>query len=206
MVVDARTTDEPREELAPPLGADPANPYAVDTKTLTGQLRPLRRAALSLGSNVGDRFDYLQCAVDALCDTPDTVAVAVSPVYETVPVGGPEGQRDFLNAVLVVDTMLDAQTLLDRCLSLEQVFGRVRAEANGPRTLDIDLLCFGDRVLNRPGLQVPHPRLAERAFVLVPWSDVDPGFPVPGLGEVGALAGRVRWDGVRRIERVLVLP
>ena len=99
----------------------------------------LRRAVLSIGSNEGDRLAFLQAAVDSLADTPQTDVLAVSPVYETDPVGGPD-QPDFLNAVVVVETVLSARTLVERAHAVEDAYERVRAERWGPRTLDIDLI------------------------------------------------------------------
>ena len=97
-----------------------------------------RRAVLALGSNLGDRLENLQGAVDVLFDAPGVDFVAVSPVYETAPVGGPE-QPDYLNAVIVVDTELSGQTILDRAHGIEEVFGRVREQTWGPRTLDVEI-------------------------------------------------------------------
>ena len=172
------------------------NETIVDT--LSGSLSPIRRAALGLGSNAGDSCDILQGAVEALLESPELIPVAVSPVYETEPVGGPP-QPNFLNAVLVVDTTLAPRRLLDRALAVEEAFGRTRDEAWGPRTLDIDVLAVGDRVLDED-VVVPHPRAHERAFVLVPWSDIDPDFEVPGRGRVAELAATVGRSGVRRRE------
>lgn len=183
------------------------NPAVVDADTLTGDLRPLRRAALALGSNLGDRLEYLQAAVDALTDSSEIIAVAVSAVYETEPVGGPAEQPPFLNAVLVVDTTLSPRSLMERCQAAEDAFGRTREVPKGPRTLDVDVLAVGDKTVEDEDLQVPHPRLAERAFVLVPWAEVDPEFSVPGLGRVGALSDAVSKSGVRRLDDVeLELP
>lgn len=167
-------------------------------ETLTGALRPIRRAALSLGSNRGERLDNLQGAVDALFDSPEIQAYGISPVYETDPVGGPD-QPKFLNAVLVVDTTLDPRQLLERAHAVEEAFGRDRSheERWGPRTLDIDVLAVGDQV-HDDAIVLPHPRLHERGFVLVPWADVDPSFEVPGHGPVRALLERVGAAGVRR--------
>ncbi len=181
------------------------NPNAIDSDTLTGDLRPLRRAALALGSNLGDRLDYLQAAVDALTDSPEIFAVAVSPVYETEPVGGPE-QPLFLNAVLVIDTTLSTRSLMERAQAAEAAFGRTRDIVNGPRTLDVDVLAVGELTSVDADLQVPHPRLAERAFVLVPWADVDPQFRVPGLGRVVDLSSAVDATGIRRTDDLLELP
>ncbi|NED95412.1 2-amino-4-hydroxy-6-hydroxymethyldihydropteridine diphosphokinase [Phytoactinopolyspora alkaliphila] len=182
------------------------NPNVVDADTLTGDLRPLRRAAFALGSNLGDRLDFLQGAVDALTDSPEIVAVAVSPVYETEPVGGPAGQPKFLNAVLVVDTTLSPRSMLERAMATEIAYGRTREEPNGSRTLDVDVLAVGDVTADDEDLKVPHPRLSQRAFVLMPWSDVDPEFTVPGLGSVIELSSAVDATGVRRTDDVLELP
>lgn len=183
------------------------NPAVVDADTLTGDLRPLRRAALALGSNLGDRLEYLQAAVDALTDSSEIVPVAVSSVYETQPVGGPAEQPPFLNAVLIVDTTLSPRSLMERCLAAEDAFGRTREVPKGPRTLDVDVLAVGDKTVSDEDLQVPHPRLAERAFVLIPWSEVDPDFAVPGLGKVDDLARTVSTSGVERVDdAVLELP
>jgi 2-amino-4-hydroxy-6-hydroxymethyldihydropteridine diphosphokinase len=175
------------------------NPAVVDADTLTGDLRPLRRAALALGSNLGDRLEFLQAAVDALTDSSEIVPVAVSSVFETEPVGGPEEQPPFLNAVLIVDTTLSPRSLMERCLAAEDAFGRTRDVPKGPRTLDVDVLAVGDKTVSDEDLQVPHPRLAERAFVLIPWAEVDPEFAVPGLGKVADLASAVSTTGVVRV-------
>ena len=176
------------------------NPAVVDADTLTGDLRPLRRAALALGSNLGDRLEYLQAAVDALTDSSEIIPVAVSSVYETEPVGGPEEQPPFLNAVLVVDTTLSPRSLMERCQAAEDAFGRTREVPKGPRTLDVDVLAVGDKTVQDDDLEVPHPRLAERAFVLVPWAEVDPEFTVPGVGRVGDLSDAVSKAGVKRLD------
>jgi 2-amino-4-hydroxy-6-hydroxymethyldihydropteridine diphosphokinase len=128
-------------------------------------------AYLGLGSNLGDRLAHLQAAVDGLSATPDVRVVAVSRVYETTPVGGPP-QGDYLNAVVAVDTALDARALLHVAQRLEQQEERVRTERWGPRTLDVDVLLVGDVRVSEPDLVVPHPRLDERAFVLVPLADL----------------------------------
>lgn len=175
--------------------------------TLSGQLRPLRRAALGLGSNLGDRLEMLQDAIGTMLSSPEVHPVAVSPVYETDPVGGPEGAEPYLNAVLVVETTAPARLLLERAHSTETAYGRTREEQWAPRTLDIDLLAYGPRVYDDPECTVPHPRLHERAFVLAPWNDVDPDFEVPGHGRVRDLLTKVDGSGVRRLDDMhLVLP
>jgi 2-amino-4-hydroxy-6-hydroxymethyldihydropteridine diphosphokinase len=158
---------------------------------------PVRRVVLALGSNLGDRLELLQGAVDALADTPGLRVVGVSPVYETDPVGGPD-QPDYLNAVVVAEGRLSARTLLERAQAVENAFGRVREERWGPRTLDVDVVAVGDLEVREPDLEVPHPRAVERAFVLVPWLDVDAAAVLPGAGPVAALVERLGRDGVRR--------
>ena len=127
------------------------------------------RAFLGLGSNLGDRRRRLREAVAALPDV-----VATSPVYETAPVGGPAGQGPYLNAVVELDTDLTPRQLLDVGRRLEDAAGRVRAERWGSRTLDVDVLLVDDLRVEEPDLQVPHPRMWERPFVLIPLADLAP--------------------------------
>ena len=155
-----------------------------------------RRAALALGSNQGNRLVTLQGAVDALAETEDVDVAAVSGVFETDPVGGSQ-QPDFLNAVVVVVTLLSARELLERAHEIEEQYGRVRAERWGPRTLDVDLVVLGAEVVDEPDLVVPHPRAAERAFVLLPWLDADPDATLPGHGRVADLLAGLDSTGVR---------
>jgi len=165
-----------------------------------------RRAVLALGSNQGDRLAALQGAVDALSGTPGLTVVAVSPVYETDPVGGPE-QPDYLNAVVLLETDLAPRALLERALAVEAAFARVRDVRWGPRTLDVDVVAVGDLRVDEPDLVVPHPRAAERAFVLVPWLDVDGTAEVPGEGLVDDLLAAVDRSGVRpRADLALEVP
>jgi 2-amino-4-hydroxy-6-hydroxymethyldihydropteridine diphosphokinase len=173
------------------------NPNIVDTDTLTGEMHPIRRGVLALGSNLGERFNNLQGAVSTLADTPEVVVVGVSPVYETKPVGGPEDARDFLNAVVAIDTTLSAHTLLERCLAVEDAFDRERGERNAPRTLDVDLIVLGERLADDEDLRLPHPRAHERAFVLKPWADIEPDAEIPGQGRVVDLLGKLDLDDIR---------
>jgi 2-amino-4-hydroxy-6-hydroxymethyldihydropteridine diphosphokinase len=173
------------------------NPHIVDTDTLTGEMHPIRRGVLALGSNLGERFNNLQGAVSTLADTPEVVVVGVSPVYETKPVGGPEDARDFLNAVVAIDTTLSAHTLLERCLAVEDAFDRERGERHAPRTLDVDLIILGERIADDEDLRLPHPRAHERAFVLKPWADIEPDAEIPGQGRVMDLLGKLDLDDVR---------
>ena len=163
------------------------------------------RVVIALGSNLGDRLDYLQSGLDGLFDTPRLVFLAVSPVYETTPVGGPE-QPDYLNAVAIGETTLPARAVLERCHSLEDAFGRVRGERWGPRTLDLDLIVYGDEVSDSPGLTLPHPRAHERAFVLAPWHDADPDAELPGQGGVADLLKALGTTGVTRLDGTVLQP
>lgn len=171
------------------------NPNIIDADTLTGEMRPIRRGVLSIGSNLGDRMVYLQGAVDALADTPDIWVTAVSPVYETAPVDAPDGSGDYLNAVVLIDTTLSVTTLLERALTIEAVYGRERAEHHGPRTLDIDLIMVGDRVADTDRLRLPHPAAHERAFVLAPWHDLEPDATLLRVGSVAELLHRLVLNG-----------
>jgi 2-amino-4-hydroxy-6-hydroxymethyldihydropteridine diphosphokinase len=164
-----------------------------------------RRTVIAMGSNLGDRMDYLQGGLDGLFDTPRITFLAVSPVYQTAPVGGPE-QPDYLNAVVIAQTSMPARAVLERCLSLEDAYGRVRDERWGPRTLDLDLIIYGDEVSNSPGLTLPHPRAHERAFVLAPWHDADPQAQLPGYGPVADLLAALGTAGVARVEGAVLHP
>jgi 2-amino-4-hydroxy-6-hydroxymethyldihydropteridine diphosphokinase len=183
------------------------NPHIIDADTITGEMRPIRRAVLALGSNLGDRLYSLQGAVNALNDTPDIFVTAVSPVYESEPVDSPEGSDDYLNAVVLIDTTLSAPRLMDRALAIEDAFDRERSEVkNAPRTLDVDLIVVGDRRSDDDQLRLPHPRAAERAFVLRPWLDVDPQAEFPDMGPVADLLSAVGESGIaRRDDLVLEL-
>jgi 2-amino-4-hydroxy-6-hydroxymethyldihydropteridine diphosphokinase len=150
---------------------------------------------LALGSNLGDRLANLQRGVDALCAQPGLDQVALSPVYETAPVGGP-AQPDYLNAVLVAATSLPARAILDRGRAAEAAAGRARGERWGARTLDVDVIVYGNQASADPELTLPHPRAHERAFVLAPWHDVDPDAVIPGRGRVADLLAAVGSTGV----------
>lgn len=148
----------------------------------------VRRAFLGLGSNVGDRVAHLRAAVASLPDL-----VATSPVYETAPVGGPDDQGPYLNLVAELHTTASPRQLLELCARLEQDAGRVREVRWGPRTLDVDVLLIEGLEVDEPDLQVPHPRLAERRFVLAPLADLAPDLVTPA--QVAAAAGEVRAVG-----------
>ncbi|MFF1723827.1 2-amino-4-hydroxy-6-hydroxymethyldihydropteridine diphosphokinase [Streptomyces sviceus] len=156
-----------------------------------------KRAVLSLGSNLGNRLETLQGAIDALEDTPGVRVKAVSPVYETEPWGmAADSQPSYFNAVVVLKTTLPPSSLLERAHAVEEAFNRVRDERWGPRTLDVDIVAYADLVSDDPVLTLPHPRAHERAFVLVPWHDVDPEAQLPGRGPVAALLDTVTRNGV----------
>ena len=147
----------------------------------------MTRAYVGLGANLGDREQALHAAVDALAAEDGVEVVSVSVLRETEPVG--VGQQPlYLNGAAEVETTLTARELLDRLLAVEQQFGRIRVrDEHGPRTLDLDLLLYGDEVIDEPGLTVPHPRLHERRFVLEPLAELAPGLVVPGRGDVESL-------------------
>jgi 2-amino-4-hydroxy-6-hydroxymethyldihydropteridine diphosphokinase len=166
------------------------NPHIPDSDTLTGEMRPIRRAVLSLGSNLGERLTSLQGAVNAIADTPDVWVTGVSPVYETEPVDCPPGSENFLNAVVLIDTTLAASRLLDRAHAIEDAMGRECGDGvpvNAPRTLDVDVIVVGDRRADDEHLVLPHPRAFERAFVLQPWYDIEPDAVLPDHGPIAEL-------------------
>lgn len=142
-------------------------------------------AYLALGSNLGDRLDSLQRAVDLLDARPEIEVARSSRVYETEPVGPP--QPAYLNAVLEVRTALEPHELLEACLAVERELGRVRGERWGPRSLDVDVLTYDDLEVDEPDLTVPHPRMHKRGFVLVPLRELDPDPMLPGGRSVATL-------------------
>ncbi|MFR9795207.1 2-amino-4-hydroxy-6-hydroxymethyldihydropteridine diphosphokinase [Streptomyces sp. MS06] len=155
-------------------------------------------AVLALGSNLGNRLENLQGAVDALEDTPGLRIKAVSPVYETEPWGvDPGSQPAYFNAVVLLKTTLPPSSLLERAHAVEEAFHRVRDEHWGPRTLDVDIVAYASVVSDDPQLTLPHPRAHERAFVLAPWHDVDPSAQLPGRGAVAGLLDAVTRAGVQ---------
>lgn len=156
-----------------------------------------QRAWIGLGANLGDALGTLRDAADALGQLPDSRRVALSSVYRTAPIdaGGP----DYLNAVAAIDTALEPLALLAALQAIEQAHGRERPYRNAPRTLDLDLLLYGDLVLDMPVLTLPHPRLHQRAFVLQPLLELDPGSSDP---QGRRLADHLPGVADQRIERL----
>lgn len=156
-----------------------------------------KTAYIGLGSNLGDSEATLRAAAEALGRLPATRLIARSALYRSAPVdaAGP----DFVNAVAAVATALDARALLDGLHAIENAHGRRRAGRNAPRTLDLDLLLYGHERIDEPGLTVPHPRLASRAFVLLPLHDIAPGLQVPGAGGLAALLAAVAGQRIVRL-------
>lgn len=175
------------------------NPHIVDADTLTGEMHPIRRCVIAIGSNLGERLNNLQGAVSSLVDTPEVWVTAVSPVYETEPVGTPDGSEAFLNAVVLADTTLSARTLLERALAIEDAYNRERTgEYGAPRTLDVDLIVVGDRRADDDDLKLPHPKAHERAFVLAPWHAIEPDAELLDFGPVAELLAKAGEDGIER--------
>ena len=156
-------------------------------------------AFIGLGSNLASPERQLAEALTALAALPGTCVGAVSSFYRTAPVGC-AGQPDFVNAVARIETNLAPRDLLQRLLSIERDHGRVREIPNGPRTLDLDLLRYGDLDLREDSLTVPHPRMHERAFVMVPLAELAPDLELPGRGSASELARGLA--ATQRIERI----
>jgi 2-amino-4-hydroxy-6-hydroxymethyldihydropteridine diphosphokinase len=144
------------------------------------------KAFIGLGANLGDPEAQVRRALAALAELPGTRLLAASSLYRSAPVGV-IAQPDFINAVAAAETTLAARALLEALLAAERRFGRRRDFPGAPRTLDLDLLLYGDRVITEPGLVVPHPRMHERAFVLAPLAEIAPDIAIPGKGRAEAL-------------------
>ncbi len=140
------------------------------------------RAWIALGSNLGERETMIRLALDDLARLPETTVLRASSLYDTEPVGETE-QPNFLNAVAEVETGLTARQLLWNLLLIERRLGRARTKRWGPRVIDLDLLLYGSEVIDEPGLQVPHPEMTNRTFVLVPLVELEPLLPHPVTGE-----------------------
>jgi 2-amino-4-hydroxy-6-hydroxymethyldihydropteridine diphosphokinase len=151
----------------------------------------MTRAYIGVGANLGERETTIRRAVDLLAAEPGADVVAVSRLRETDPVGYLNQPR-FLNGAVAVETRLSARELLERLLAIERRLGRTRtAPRFGPRTIDLDLLLYGDETIDEPGLRVPHPRLHERRFALEPLAELDPDAAVPGQGPLGTLLAKL---------------
>ena len=159
------------------------------------------RAFVGLGGNVGDVASTLAEAIWAMDSLPQTSVRSQSGMYRSPPCGRTD-QPHFINAVVELQTRLAPIVLLDSLVEIEEKLGRVRSPDDrwGPRTIDLDLLVFGDQSLQSPGLQVPHPRLHERGFVLVPLAEIAPGLEIPGLGRVSDLLAAIDASGVEAID------
>lgn len=155
-----------------------------------------QRSAIALGSNLGDSYNILESALKILEQTPGVNLERQSSWYQTAPVGPP--QPDFINGCALLNVQLTPEEFLQTLLSIESKFGRSRGERNGPRTLDLDLLLFGDVILDTPKLQIPHPRMRERAFVLVPLAEIAPDWREPISGKaIAQLVQAVDCSGVK---------
>jgi 2-amino-4-hydroxy-6-hydroxymethyldihydropteridine diphosphokinase len=155
----------------------------------------METAYIALGSNLREPRRQLQAGFAALARLPDTQVVAQSSLYRSAPVGYAD-QPDFVNAVAALRTALAPRDLLDALLAIEREHGRVREFVNAPRTLDLDIALYGGRVIHEPGLSIPHPRMHERAFVMVPLAEIAPDVMVPGLGRVRELLAGVDVSSV----------
>lgn len=144
------------------------------------------RAYVALGSNLGNPMQTVEEAIDAMAALRGSLLKAISSLYRTAPVGL-KHQPDFINAVVALDTRLSPRELLDELFAVEARFGRERSVKNAPRTLDLDLLLYGDTIMDDPALTLPHPRMHERAFVLAPLTEIAPALVIPGRGSVATL-------------------
>ncbi len=155
-------------------------------------------AYAALGANLGDPIATIRAAFGALANLPESRVVRCSSLYRTAPIGNTQ-QADFINAVALLETTLAPESLLDALLDIETRFGRIRAEKDGPRTLDLDLLLYNTLQINLPRLALPHPRLHLRAFVLQPLAELSPDLPLPGRGHIAAWLPAVANQGITRL-------
>jgi 2-amino-4-hydroxy-6-hydroxymethyldihydropteridine diphosphokinase len=160
------------------------------------------RAYVALGSNLDDPVAQVRAGAQALGKLPGTHLVRCSALYRTAPIGVTD-QPDFINAACALDTTLPPTVLMQALLDIELAHGRQRDIPGGPRTLDLDLLLYGDQVCHEPGLTLPHPRLHERAFVLYPLSEIAPGLSIPGRGQVQTLRAGCAGQAIERLAAVI---
>ena len=156
------------------------------------------RAAIALGSNIDDPLEQVKRGFEEIASLPATRLLTRSGLYRTAPLGYLE-QPSFVNACALVETSLAPRALLDALLEVERRHGRVRAQPNGPRTLDLDIVAYDNRVVEEPGLTIPHPRAHEREFVLAPLVDVWPDVEFPGRGRATDCLARLESQGVERL-------
>ncbi len=162
----------------------------------------LSRAYIGVGSNLGDREGHIKKALELLHRSPGMRVKQVASLYLTEPVGY-AGQEWFLNTVAELETGLEPRELLVLLLETEKKLGRVRTVRWGPRTVDLDLLVFGEEKIAQPGLVVPHPRMCERAFVMVPLAELKPGLKIPGAGKAAELAAALAMEQpVKRVGHI----
>ena len=162
-------------------------------------MEPTQQCAfIALGSNLTEPERQVNQAFAALAQLPQTRLLAQSSLYRSAPVGYAE-QADFINAVAHIETGLSAHDLLQSLLGIERTFGRVRDFRNAPRTLDLDLLLYADLMFHAPGLTLPHPRMHERAFVLLPLVEIAPECEIPGKGKAAEWLVRVRDQAITRV-------
>ena len=159
----------------------------------------MHRAYVALGANLADPVAQVSAALDVLRNLPDTRLIRASSLYRTAPVGI-EGQPDFINAVALLETRLDAEVLLDQLFAIEAIFGRRREFHHAPRTLDLDLLLFDDAIIDTQKLRVPHPRMHLRAFVMAPLAEIAPDCRIPGRGSVAAWLPAVKMQRIERMK------
>lgn len=157
------------------------------------------RAYIGLGANLGEAANTLQVALQAIGLLPESRLLAASPLYRSAPVGYLD-QPDFVNAVACIETTRPALQLLTDLQALEEQSGRQRTFRNAPRTLDLDLLLYGDCVLNEPDLELPHPRMHQRGFVLVPLLDIAPDIIIPGVGPANRCASQLDLTDLVKLE------
>jgi 2-amino-4-hydroxy-6-hydroxymethyldihydropteridine diphosphokinase len=162
-------------------------------------LLPTVSAWIGLGANIGDDpAAAVRDAISAIGKLPHCRLRAQSSLYRSAPVGC-DPQPDYINAVVQIETALGPTLLLETLLALEKSFGRERSYTNAPRTLDLDVLLFADRSINQAGLQIPHPRMHERAFVLAPLAEISPELDIPGHGPVSALLAQLQDQTIERL-------
>lgn len=158
------------------------------------------RAWIGIGANLGDPITAVRAAIAALDEVGGLRVALCSSLYRSTPIGpGMDGQPDYINAVVGIDTALSPAALLDALFAIELHFGRQRSVRNAARTLDLDLLLYGEDIVDQPGLQVPHPRMHQRAFVLHPLAEIAPDTLIPGQGRADVLARALPEQGITRL-------